>query len=279
MFALDSFTAPLGPVDLSVAEAGRGGVPLLLVHGFCGTKEDFGDWLDRFAADGWWVVAPDLRGHGASAKPADRAAYSLDQFAADLVALVDQLGWDRYALLGHSMGGMIAEELALTDPARLSALILMDTDHGPVAGISADDAALGAGIIEEKGLDVLLDFLASLPPQRAASEERLRATRPGFAEWSDAKAHGVAPAMYAAMALALTTRPDRLPALAGLTVPTRVVVGAEDVDFLPAGRRLAATIPGADLVVIDDAKHSPQFEHPEAWWDAVAPFLAAHRPG
>jgi pimeloyl-ACP methyl ester carboxylesterase len=57
-------------------------------------------------------------------------------------------------------------------------------------------------------------------------------------------------------------------------VPTRVVVGAEDHAFLGASHRLAESVPGATLAVIPDAAHSPQFENPEAWWKAVAPFLA-----
>src|SRR6188472_708809 len=59
----------VGDVSLTVAEAGIGGRPLLLVHGFTGSKEDFGDWIDTFADEGWWVIAPDLRGHGDSEQP------------------------------------------------------------------------------------------------------------------------------------------------------------------------------------------------------------------
>lgn len=110
----------VGSIDLSVAEAGRGGRPLLLVHGFTGAKEDFADWIDPLADEGWWVVAPDLRGHGASAKPDDEASYSLASFAADLWSLVDGLGWRRFSLLGHSMGGMIAQVLVPISPTASS---------------------------------------------------------------------------------------------------------------------------------------------------------------
>ncbi len=66
----------LGDVQLSIAEAGAGQRRLLLVHGFTGAKEDFTSWLDRLAGLGWHAVAPDLRGHGASSKPAEESAYS-----------------------------------------------------------------------------------------------------------------------------------------------------------------------------------------------------------
>lgn len=67
----------LGPVRLALVEAGRGGRPLLLAHGFTGTKEDFADWIDPLVEAGWWVVAPDHRGHGGSSKLADESAYTL----------------------------------------------------------------------------------------------------------------------------------------------------------------------------------------------------------
>lgn len=272
------FTAPLGPVDLSVAEAGRGGLPLLLLHGFTGAKDDFGDWMERFAAEGWWVVAPDQRGHGDSTHLADETEYSVSLMADDVEALVDHLGWDRYLLVGHSMGGMVAQELVLRPDHRaggtLERLVLMDTHHGSITGLAPDVVAAAVDTIRTQGLGSLLDFLESIPPDRSPSAARLHATRPGFSERAGAKPRACDGAMYAAMALELTTRPSRLDELAGVAVPTRVVVGAEDRDFLEASRQMAETIPGADLVVIDDAAHSPQFENPEGWWQAVAPFLA-----
>jgi pimeloyl-ACP methyl ester carboxylesterase len=77
----------LGDVHLSIAEAGAGGRPLLLVHGFTGAKEDFTPWFDRLANVGWHPVAPDLRGHGASSKPTADAAYSLEILADDVLRL------------------------------------------------------------------------------------------------------------------------------------------------------------------------------------------------
>jgi len=266
----------LGSVRLSVAEAGRGGRPLLLVHGFTGAKEDFGDWMQRFAAEGWWVVAPDQRGHGASDHVGEEAGYSLAAYAADLLALVDDLGWDRFALLGHSMGGMIAQELLGVAPERVERLVLMDTCSGPPDGFEPEVVALGLDVLRTQGLPALIDLMAALQTEPGSpSEERVRASREGYVEWSDAKLRSVDPAMYAAMGDELTSRPDRIDLLAALTIPTRVVVGAEDANFLAAAHRMHEAMPTADLVVIPDAAHCPQMENPEAWWDAVAPFLGA----
>lgn len=266
-------------IRTEVLEAGAGGRPLLLVHGFTGAKEDFGDWIDPFAAEGWWVVAPDLRGHAAADQPPEESAYSLATFADDLVALVDDLGWSSFALLGHSMGGMIAQELVLRDGGAavgVDRLVLMDTHHGPVEGLDPATVAIAVDVLRRDGLPTLLELIASLPAApKAPSDVRLRAERPGYAEFSDAKVHRCSGAMYAAMGLELTSRPDRLDDLRSLDLATLVVVGAEDRDFLGAAGRMAAAIPGAQHVVIPDAAHSPQFEHPDAWWSAVSGFLAA----
>ena len=273
--AMSVSVVQLGPLNFSVAEAGRGGRPLLLVHGFTGAKEDFADWMVSLADQGWWAVAPDLRGHGASDKPMDEASYSLATFAVDLLALVDHLGWDRFALLGHSMGGMIAQEVVLDHPSRIERLVLMDTNHGPAEGLDAETVALGLEVLRTQGLPALLDLIDELQVyERSPSEERVRATRPGYIEWSEEKVRVSSPAMYAAMAVELTSRPDRLAELAGLAIPTRVLVGEEDANFLGASRRMADAMVLADLVVIADAAHCPQIENPEGWWQAVAPFLA-----
>jgi pimeloyl-ACP methyl ester carboxylesterase len=114
--AVNTRMVQVGEVKLAIAEAGLGGRPLLLLHGFTGSKEDFSDWLDPLAELGWHAVAPDHRGHGESSKPKGVGAYSMSILAHDSVALVDTLGWHRYALLGHSMGGYVAQLVALADP-------------------------------------------------------------------------------------------------------------------------------------------------------------------
>lgn len=266
----------LGPVELATLEAGEGGRPLLLVHGFTGAKEDFADWLEPFAAEGWWVVAPDLRGHGASSQPAEEAAYSLSIYADDLQALAADLGWGRFDVLGHSMGGMVSQELVLRDPTQVGRLVLMDTSHGPFEGLDADTVAFGVEVIRTQGLPALLDLLAQLPQRdRTPAEQRVRDERPGYVEFGEAKLARSSGAMYAAMGQELTTRADRLAELAALPMPVLVVVGDQDRDFLAPSHRLAAAIDTATLAVIADAAHCPQFEHPEAWWRAVSSFLAA----
>lgn len=263
-------------IELARLEAGAGGRPLLLVHGFTGAKEDFGDWIGPLAERGWHVVAPDLRGHGKSDHPEKETDYALSIFTADLVDLVDRLGWDRFVLLGHSMGGMIAQHLATsTAGARLDGLVLMDTSHGPPEGLDPDLIETGRQIVLDGGMPLLVDILRRTEdgPLSSPADLRVRAERPGYVEWTEQKLLESSPAMWRAMTTEMVTQADRLEQLRALDLPTLVIVGEQDTGFVAASERMAKTIPGAKLAVIPDGGHSPQFEAPDAWWQALTSFL------
>ncbi len=271
----------LGPesddVSISFLEAGQG-EPLLLVHGFTGAKEDFADEVDRLAGLGHHVVAPDLRGHGDSSQPADEAAYSVERFAADLWALTDHLGWPAFDLLGHSMGGMIAQVMVLDRPASIERLVLMDTHHGRLGTIDPELVRIGIELARTQGLEVIQQVLKmGADPLDNPAYRRVCAERAGYEEWSESKMLRSSPAMYASMLGYLDSVEDRLAALAGVAQPTLVMVGELDEGFLGASRRMADAIPGAELVVLDGGGHSPQFEATAAWRDALDRFLATRR--
>ena len=271
---MDTRTIDLGEVTLSVAEAGQGGRPLFLLHGFTGAKEDLTPWLDRLAEQGFHAVAPDHRGHGESSKPADELDYSLDTFAADVLALAEALGFEHFDLLGHSMGGMVAQHVVLDAPDHVTSLVLMNTGHGTVEGIEPELAELGIGLARQ-GMDALADVLASIEsPLDTPAHQRLLAEHPEHREFDDRKLRACSGAMYAAMAIELLEEHDRLDDLTTVTVPTLVLVGEEDAKFLGPSERMAEAIPDARLVVLADAGHSPQFENPTAWEEAVFGFLA-----
>ena len=275
---METRTVEVGPVSLEVAEAGRGGRPLLLLHGFTGAKEDFTEWLDRLAELGWHAVAPDHRGHGASSKPEGTANYSLSILADDSSGLVAAMGWGRYVLLGHSMGGFVAQLMALADPRRLSGLVLMDTGHGPVQGINIEEAMSAGQIAIDAGMDTLARIMAERSsPLETAAHRRLVEERPGYAEFGDRKFRSSSPYLYAAVISELVSgTADTLDRLAAMhpAPPTLVLVGDQDTPFLGSSRRMAEAITGAALAVVPDAGHSPQFENPDGWWEAMTKFLA-----
>lgn len=266
----------VGDVRMAVLEAGRGGRPLLLVHGFTGCKEDFADEVPRLAELGFHVVAPDLVGHGSSTHHDDESAYSFAGFAADLLALADHLGWDRFDLVGHSMGGMVAQVLVLEHGHRVDRLVLMDTHHGRIEDLDAELVAIGVEVARTQGLEVIQQLLREVQdPTDSPAYERVCAERPGYREWAEAKMLACSPAMYAAMLAAMESAEDRLERLAELSCPTLVVVGELDRSFVAGSERLAATIPGARLAVLPDGGHCPQFEATDAWRAAVDEFLAS----
>ena len=266
----------LGAVSLALAEAGAGGRPVLLVHGFTADRDEVADVVPALAQRGWHAVAPDLRGHGRSERPTDAGAYSFDQMAADVVALADRLGWDRFALLGHSMGGAVAQLIALDHPERLTGRVLASTFHGPVPGISMELVELGRWVVRESGMSGLAEAMEARrndSPESIAAFERLQETLPGYAEQSRARLEATSPDMWMALAPQFVDQPDRLEQLASITVPTAVIVGELDATMGDDCRRIAKSIPGATLTVIPDAGHLPQLERPEAWWDALSAFL------
>jgi 3-oxoadipate enol-lactonase len=267
----------LGDVQLAIAEAGAGGRPLLIVHGFTGAKEDFTPWLDRLADLGWHAVAPDLRGHGASSKPSAESSYSFELLADDVLALADALDWDTFVLLGHSMGGMIAQFIARRAAARLDGLILMDTTHGPLVTLDPALVDGAVSIVRAQGIDALADIVADQEgPLATPAHQRVVREQPGYAEFNDRKLRATSPGLYAAMAPAFLTAADRLDSLRQLpaTLPVLVLVGEQDQPFLAPSERMAAAVGRASLAIIPDAGHCPQFENPDAWWQALTGYLA-----
>jgi len=175
------------------------------------------------------------------------------------------------------MGGMIAQVAAVRRPEALDGLVLMDTTHGPL-DIDRDLAALGAQIVREGGMAAVkevLDAMGDDGPLTTPAHLRVLAERPGYREMGDRKFLGCSPAMYAAMLEQLLDQEDRIDDLAGLDVPTLVIVGEQDAPFLDASRRMAEVMPRAELALLPDAGHSPQFENPDAWRAAVLGFLGA----
>ena len=111
-------------VDLFYEERGEGGPPILLVHGWCCDHTYFAPQFEHFANRGHPVVAVDLRGHGRSDKP--RQTYTMQVFADDLAWMCERLGLANPVVVGHSMGGIVAFDLAARYPDLLSGVVMLD---------------------------------------------------------------------------------------------------------------------------------------------------------
>jgi len=255
---------PVNGIEVAVERTGDG-PPLVLVHGFTGSATDWAGVVDELAT-GREVVTVEHRGHGNSTNTGDEATYTFDQLVADLAAVVDALELDRFDLLGHSMGGIVAMRYALQHPERLRSLILMDTGaRASAEGPSTAFMRAGFDIAREGGVAAVLASIERFIPDDEVGQRTLVQLRDNY-DHLDVAA-------FLALGEELLTHPSVLDRLAGLTVPTTVVVGENDHNLRPAADDLAATIPGSVLVVIPDAAHSPQVENRSAWMDAVLSHL------
>ncbi len=274
---------PANGVALAAEAFGAGALeaprPLVLVHGFTGFRQDFAPVIDALLPHARRIVSLDLRGHGESTHTGDEATYTLDALAADIAAALATLGVARCDLLGHSMGGMLAQRVALATPERVASLILLCTSAEPLAWIDESALRLAAYVGREQGMTKLAEILrARAPADPARSEPDRRLEREWGSErfwaWRNARVVATDPAAYQALGLALRHAPDFRERLRAIACPTTAIVGALDAEFIAASARMAAAIPGARRVVLENAAHQPQLEAPDAFVRAVAEHLA-----
>lgn len=261
---------PLSDVTLAVDDRGEGpAVPLVLVHGFTGGRIDFADVIDDLAADRR-VVAWDHRGHGESTSTGDPSSYTLVQLRDDAWRVLDDLGIDRCHLLGHSMGGLVAQLMAVDRPDCVASLILMDTSPHPMQ-VPREWIDRYAEMGRAQGMRAVADALGELTAGYSVAPE---ADRARIAERNHHKLTHMDVEAYVALADALRTFDPMLDQLAATERPTTIVVGELDQPFRQPSEDFAAAIPGAELVVVDGAAHCPQEDRPEAWLAAIRGHLA-----
>jgi len=268
-------------IEIAFEEHGHGDRPLLLLHGFTGSRHDFATQLAELARHGR-VLAPDLRGHGESGRTGDPASYGFAQLTADLLGFLDALGIERCDLLGHSMGGMIVLRAALAAPARIASLVLMNTAPGPLAFIDRAQLGLAARVAREAGMEALAQILRARAREdatRSAPDRRMEEEwgEERFWSWRTARVAAMDPAAYEALGLALAEQDDLTPRLGEIDCPTAVLVGELDHEFRAPSELLARRIRGAQLSVLPGAAHQPQHEAPEDWRAAVLGHLARVR--
>ncbi len=251
-------------VELEVERHGAGD-PFVLLHGFTGSGQDWAGVVDDLGLVRE-VITLDHRGHGRSTNTGDAATYTFDQLVADLTAAVDRLGLERFDLLGHSMGGIVAMRYALDHPDRLRSLVLMDTG-GQASPEGPQHAWMRAGfdLSREGGMAAVFEVIAPFLGEGDAGDRARAEVR--------AKYDQMDPVAFQTLGEELLRHGSVLDRLASLPVPTTVVVGEHDTGLRPESDALAAAIPGAVLVVIPDAAHSPQVENRDAWLEAVTEHL------
>ena len=135
----------VGEVTLAVTEAGdETGPPVLLLHGFPDSRVLWRHQVDALAEAGYRVIAPDLRGYGGSDRPTDVEAYALPHLLADVRGLLDALGVERAAVVGHDWGAVLAWAFARAEPSRVDRLVAVSVGH-PAARRDAGPTQLVKG--------------------------------------------------------------------------------------------------------------------------------------
>lgn len=248
----------VGGVDLAVTERGDGAPPIVYLHGWTGASEDFDDAATVLAARRR-VVTWDHRGHGGSGHA---GPYTIAQLATDATAVMDASGIDDAVVIGHSMGGVVAQRLVLDAPARVRGLVLVGTfgSHLPLTEPLAQVAEAACTMAETHGMQAV-----------AAAQQAVVAARDDDADTR--RLLRTDPAAFAGLMRDMRALPCRLDALGGVAVPTLVVCGTGDVGLRGASKRLAEAIPAARLVWFDGAAHSPQVDDPARFAALVGDFV------
>lgn len=241
--------------------------PLVLVHGFTGSKEDFDPVLDRLATSRR-VIAVDLPGHGGSEGTDDEAAYGLAVTGAWLLRFADVVGLGEFHLLGHSMGGLAVQRTAASASQRLRSLVLMSTGLGALREEAGDYIVAMAVAARDQGMEAAWEEGLRRPARELVVAD------PERAEFSRRRFFSLRPAVLVAGARNLIGAAPLGAFLYGIDIPVLVISGEHDDAWtLPEQTLLARTVAGARHVVVPDAVHSPQLENPDFWLKAVNSFL------
>ncbi len=271
-------TANANGIDIHYEVLGedRPGRPLVLTHGFSSASAFWMPEIEPLAETRPLVIY-DVRGHGKTTAPDDPESYSLPTFAADLAALLREIGIERAHVGGLSMGGMITAQFAVDYPDVCESVLLCDTTCG-----NATDPGPG-GDWERR----MLEGMSAL--QHFVSANGLRNTL--ILEWQYKEANDphfdVTPYSieddfrriemmtvrgYLGTASAVAARPDLTERVTSITAPTLVMVGAWD-DFLPCAERDHGLIAGSRLVVREECAHGSRWRN-ETFRSEIEAFLA-----
>lgn len=250
---------------------------LLLINGLGSQCINYRlEWLERFVAAGFFVIRFDNRDVGLSTgfddAGTDAPAYAVEDMAGDAVAVLDAANIDRAHVLGLSMGGMIAQLLAIHHADRLrSVTSMMSTTGDADVGLPSADALehiVAPSPLDREGyLQHQITSIRTWGSPASFDEAWIRMTN---GEAYDRAFH---PSGQARQLLALREAPSRTEALGGVRLPFLVLHGDQDRLVDPSGgRRTAEAVPGARFELIEGLGH----DYPPAHWDTIVDLVAEH---
>ncbi|HSL46478.1 MAG TPA: alpha/beta fold hydrolase [Anaerolineales bacterium] len=242
-------------IQLAYERRGRG-TPLLLIHGFP-LDHHLWDEVVPLLEDRFDIILPDLRGFGESSTV--DSFYSMEDYALDLVGLLDHLGIQQAAIAGHSMGGYVALAFARLFPERVRGLALVSSQVVADTEERKQGRYNSAAEVAEHGIGSVVESMAP----KFTSDSRLQA----FARDSMERQQ---PGAYIGALKAMAERMDSTRLLASFKFPVVLVHGDADV-LIPVdkAREVKAALPEAHLVEVPDAGHMPMMEEKEKTAEAL----------
>ena len=240
------------------------GQPLLLIHGLGSSSRDWELQVPDFS-EHYKVIVIDVRGHGRSEKPS--GPYSIQMFADDVAKLLQVLEIEPAHVVGISMGGMIAYQLAVSNPALVKSLVAANCTPELMFKTIGERFQMWTRllIVQIFGMRKMGEVLS----QRLFIKPEQAEVRQTFVErWSenDTKAY-----LASTRALVGWSVVDRLSSMA---IPTLIIAADEDYDFFSNKERFADMMPNSKIVEIKDSRHATPAERPDEFNRAVLNFLA-----
>ena len=242
-------TVNVNGIQLAYERRGKG-TPLVLLHGFP-LDHHLWDEVVPLLEDTFDVILPDLRGFGESTTV--DSPYSMDDYASDIAGLLDQLGIQKAAIVGHSMGGYAALGFARMYPERVSGLGLVSSQVLADAPERKEGRYKSAADVEANGIE---SVVATMTPKFTADEE--------LQSYARASMERQGPAAYIGALKAMAERADSTSLLSSLNFPVVVVHGDADALIpIDRAREVKEALPQAHLVEISGAGHMPMMEAKE----------------
>ncbi len=268
MSGADAGVVEVGPGRRIAWRAVGDGPPLLLINGYAGTGADWDPAFLGLLAAHRRVICPDNIGLGGSTLAEDQTVGGAEGMTGDMLALLDDLGLDRVAVVGWSMGGFVAQSLIRAVPERVAAAALLSTHTGGPDCVDAEPEVFQR-LIDHSGSprDQATRLLSLLFPPDLAAEADER-----FGDLV-AAARAALPErilfMQEEALVAWHGRPTSLP-LADPTIPIAIVHGGSDTVIPPANAEILARFhPGATVEILDGCAHAPMAQEPAAVAEAI----------
>lgn len=243
------------------------GDPLVFIHGLGSSARDWEYQIDFFACD-YQVVRPDLRGHGLSEKPP--GPYSMPLFAQDIAALISGLSIAPCHLVGISLGGMVALQLAIDCPQLVKSLTVVNSGSEMlVKGIQDRLNLLQRSLIVKLlGMRKMGEVLGG----RLFPEDGQRELRETFIErWAENDPRAYQESLRAVVGWSVTDR------LKGIQCPVLVISAEHDYISFEQKAPLLEHIPGVEWKIIKESRHATTVDQPEAFNSGLGDFLARQR--